>query len=132
MPEVDKRLFVQRLLGYCLFGDTTEQAFSFWWGSGANGKSVIANPVHWLLGEYAQVIPFASLVEDGRRTGSQPSPEMADLVGARAVFAAESNPGNRLDVGRIKALTGGEAVKVRHLGREFRPAAAVQIGRFVQ
>lgn len=125
LPEHDKRLFVQRLSGYLLVGDTSEQAFVFFWGQGANGKGVITNTWHWLLGQYAQVIPFASLVEDGRRRGSEATPEMADLAGARAAFATESNPGNRLDIGRINALTGGETIKVRHLNREFfdlRPA----------
>jgi len=119
LPEDDKRNFVQRLEGYLLVGDTSEQAFVFFWGDGANGKSVITTTWHWLLGQYAQVIPFASLVEDSRRRGSEATPEMADLAGARAVFASESNPGNRLDIGRINALTGGETIKVRHLNREF-------------
>lgn len=118
LPEDDKRLFLQRLAGYLLVGDISEQAFVFFWGSGANGKSVITGTWHWLLGEYAQTLPFASLMDVTRR-GSDASPEMADLAGARAVFAAESNPGNRLDIGRINAFTGGERIKVRHLNKEF-------------
>jgi putative DNA primase/helicase len=119
LPEDDKRAFLQRLGGYCLVGDISEQAFVFLWGSGANGKSVITGAWRWLLGEYAQTLPFASLTEDARRRGSDASPEMADLAGVRAIFSAESNPGNRLDLGRINAFTGGERIKVRHLNREF-------------
>src|SRR5262249_22519734 len=84
-----------------------------------NGKGVITNLWHWLLGPYSGILPFASVVEDARRGGSGPSPDLADLVNKRVVFAGESNPGNRLDVGRLNALTGGVPVKTRHLNKPF-------------
>ena len=125
LPEHDKQLFVQRLSGYCLVGDTREQAFIFFWGEGGNGKSTITETWQYILDAYAQVLPFAALVEDKWRNASSATPELADLAGARAGFSAESNPRDRLDPGRINALTGGEAMKVRHLNRELfklRPA----------
>ena len=35
--------YLQRLLGYTLTGDTTEQALFFFYGTGANGKGVTVN-----------------------------------------------------------------------------------------
>lgn len=83
LPDPSKRLFVQRLTGYLLVGDTSERFLS--WGAGGNGKTVITATWHWLLGAYAQVLPIASLMENTRRGGSEASPEMADLAGARGI-----------------------------------------------
>ncbi len=43
----DKKLidYLQRVIGYCLTGQTTEHALFFFYGTGANGKSVFLNVI---------------------------------------------------------------------------------------
>lgn len=42
-----------------------------------------------ILGSYAQVLPFASLLHDDKRRGAEASPDLAQLPGVRLVTAAE-------------------------------------------
>jgi Bifunctional DNA primase/polymerase, N-terminal/D5 N terminal like len=49
--------FLQRLLGYCLTGDTSEQCLFILHGHGANGKSTLLEVVHELLGPYSAKTP---------------------------------------------------------------------------
>jgi phage/plasmid-associated DNA primase len=45
--------FLQRFCGYCLTGVTTEQVLAFFYGTGANGKSVFVGTIAGILGDYA-------------------------------------------------------------------------------
>ena len=45
--------YVRRVLGYCITGNTGEQACFIAIGSGANGKSTLFSVVHKVLGDYA-------------------------------------------------------------------------------
>src|SRR2546429_7055053 len=54
--------FLQRYLGYCTTGVTTEHVLVFLYGGGANGKSVFVNTVSKILGDYAVVAPMEMLL----------------------------------------------------------------------
>lgn len=71
------------------------------------------------MGSYAQVLPFASLLHDDKRRGSEPSPDLAQLPGARLVTAAEPESGAKFSESMIKQITGGEKIKARHLRQDF-------------
>src|SRR5262249_26030178 len=45
------------------------------------------------------------------------TPDLAKLAGMRAVFASEPPKGKRLDDGRMKQITGGDPLTVRHLSK---------------
>ncbi len=47
--------YVQTLTGYCLTGETTEQAFWVMYGTGANGKSTFIKTLLSLLGDPASI-----------------------------------------------------------------------------
>lgn len=49
--------YMQRLLGYCLTGETGEQEVYFAYGSGANGKSTLLSLVRYIMNDYVAVIP---------------------------------------------------------------------------
>lgn len=49
--------YLQRFLGYCLTGQTSEHVLAFCFGIGANGKSVLVNTVTAILGDYATSAP---------------------------------------------------------------------------
>lgn len=123
--DTDLIAWVQKALGYSLTGDTREQVFFLCYGSGANGKSTLFEAVRAVLGDYASPLKADALMDSGFRSGAAADPELSALVGARFVTAAEPRePGGhkapRLDTGRIKALTGGDAIQVRELyGKPF-------------
>lgn len=119
IPSREKRSFIQRWLGYSMLGLTTEQVLVLFQGQGANGKSVLVDAVHELMGDYAQTLPFESLLHDDRRRGGEASPDMAMLVGKRFVVASEPETGARFSESRVKSLTGGEEIIARHLNKGF-------------
>ena len=49
----DLQLYLQRAVGYCLTGLTSEHVIFFLYGLGANGKSVFVNTIAGLLGDYS-------------------------------------------------------------------------------
>ncbi|MEQ9447948.1 MAG: phage/plasmid primase, P4 family, partial [Rhodospirillaceae bacterium] len=72
-----------------------------------------------ILGNYGKAMQFSTLLRDDRRTGSGPSPALARLPGARAVFASEPEQSVQFSEGLIKSLTGGEPILARHLNQDF-------------
>jgi putative DNA primase/helicase len=119
LPDDEIRIFMQRWFGYCLTGSIKEQVIVMCYGSGSNGKSVLMSLMNRLMGRYAQVLPFASLLHDDKRRGSEASPDLAQLPGARLVTAAEPEIGAKFSESMIKQVTGGEKIKARHLRQDF-------------
>jgi putative DNA primase/helicase len=112
--------WVQKALGYSLTGDTREQCFFICYGSGHNGKSTLLETLRAVAGDYAKPLKADALMDSPYRNGSGADPELAALVGARLVTAQEPHERGKgkapiLDTGRIKALTGGDALQVREL-----------------
>jgi len=56
----DKNLidYLQKFFGYILTGETTEHAMLFFYGTGANGKSVLISTLSGILGTYHRVAPI--------------------------------------------------------------------------
>jgi putative DNA primase/helicase len=118
-PRPEIREFLQRWFGYCLTGWTHEQVMLLCHGGGANGKSTLLDAVRHVLGDYAVVLPFASLLRDDRRRGAEPSPDIARLPGVRLVTAAEPELGRSFSEATIKTLTGEDTLIARRLHQEF-------------
>jgi putative DNA primase/helicase len=101
--------YVQRFLGYCLTGDTSEQAIALWHGLGANGKSTLLGAVRGVMGEYSASCAPGILQATGA-SGNNTLDELARIRGARLVNASESGDGARLAEALIKRLTGDEPI----------------------
>lgn len=119
LPVEPVRDFVQRYHGYALTGLTGEQCFVFSYGTGANWKSTFVEVVARIMGPYCATIAFESLSGDQQRSGSQATPDLARLPGARLVRASEPERGVQFKEALIKSLTGGEPMLVRSLNKEF-------------
>lgn len=115
LPVEGLRGFLQRLSGYALTGDVSEQKLPFLYGLGANGKSTYINTFMEALGDYAQQAPPELLTVKGH---SHPT-ELADLMGARLVASVEVEDGKRLAESLVKQLTGGEKIKARYMRQDF-------------
>jgi putative DNA primase/helicase len=108
--------FLQRTLGYCVTGDTREQALFFVYGVGGNGKGVTTSTVTGILNDYAAVAPMEAFTES---RGDRHPTEIAMLRGARFVHAQETEQGRRWAESRIKALTGGDRISARYMRQDF-------------
>jgi len=118
-PTPAVRIFLQTYYGLSLTG-LTEQLLIFNYGSGANGKSTLAEIFARITGGYTQTVSFDSLTDEGfGRRGDQATPDLARLPGARHVRASEPKRGVVLDEALVKSLTGGEPMLVRHLHKGF-------------
>lgn len=118
-PDPELREFLQRWFGYCLSGLTTEQKLCFFYGEGRNGKSTIVDLIAKMMAAYATTVPIESLAGSDQRKGSDATPDLVRLPGARMVRAAEPERGQKLKEGFIKAITGGEEILVRRMQQEF-------------
>ena len=109
--------FVQRLLGYCLTGDTSMHVLPVFYGAGSNGKSTLVEVVQAVIGAdfAAPAAPDILLAKHG---GGHPT-ELADLHGRRAVVVSEIGEGRRFDEATVKRLTGGDTIKARGMREDF-------------
>jgi len=108
--------YIKVLMGTFLSGETNEQYFHVLFGSGANGKSVLLNIIMHILAEYALTTPPQTLMANKNSSNSN---DLARLKGARFVVAHESEDGNRLNISKIKGMTGGDKIPGRFLYQEF-------------
>lgn len=110
------RLFLQKAVGYSMTGMTSEDCFFIPWGSGRNGKSTFLETIKTILGDYAASTGAQTFME--KRGGGIPS-DLAALVGARFVSAAETDTGHKLSDSLIKQITGGDVVQARFMYADF-------------
>ncbi len=119
LPDDDVRAFMQRYLGYCMTALTREQVFVFLYGSGRNGKSTLVDLICRLLGDYTTTVPFETLAGDDRRKGSEATPDLVRVPGARIVRASEPESGMKFRESMVKSLTSGEPILIRRMREEF-------------
>ncbi|PHC37061.1 DNA primase [Bacillus pseudomycoides] len=108
--------YMQRLIGYSLTGDISEQIIMFLVGGGSNGKSTFINIIKDLMGEYGKQAKADTFIKK-KDTGA--NNDIARLVGARFVSAIESEEGEKLSESFVKQITGGEPVLARFLRQEY-------------
>jgi putative DNA primase/helicase len=107
--------FLRRACGYCLTGDTSEQAIFFNCGVGQNGKSVLMETLAGILADYCVATPIETFTES--RNDRHPS-ELASLRGARLVTATETEASRYWAESRLKELTGGERIAARFMHKD--------------
>lgn len=119
-PSDDMRRYLQRWLGLSISG-LPVQALMFWYGAGANGKSVLIELIAKLLGDYAAEMRVETLTGKQAQSGAQATPDLVYLVGARLVRAMEPAEGEPLRDSLVKSITSGEPIMVRaNYGAFFR------------
>ncbi len=117
-PSGEMRGFLQRWFGLSMSG-LPVQKLLFLYGHGANGKSVLVDLICRILDGYSATAPIEALTGQSRRGGSDATPELIPLIGARTVRSSEPEQGERFKEGMIKALTSGEPIPVRALHSDF-------------
>ena len=110
--------YLQKAVGYTLTGNVSEEVLHFAYGTGCNGKSVFANILTKLFGEYAQTAPAEMLMKRDRGS-SAANNDIARLVGVRLLMANETRAGQVLDDLTLKTLVSTERIAARFLYGEF-------------
>ncbi len=108
--------YVQKMAGYALTGDTSEQSLFVLWGTGQNGKSTMLSALGALLGDYWKQTPTETLLA---RSGNTIPNDVAALKGARLVTAIEADEGRRLAESLVKQMTGGDPLAARFMRAEW-------------
>ena len=108
--------YFDRYVGYSLTGDCREESLAFCYGDGANGKGTLMNTIGWMLGDYADDLPFSAFELQSR--AGIPN-DIAKIVGKRFITASETAEAQRLNESRVKALTGRDPITARFLNKEF-------------
>lgn len=119
--EADMR-YLQKLVGYALLGQPDQQVVHFLVGEGSNGKSLFTDILQKLFGPYYRQIDKAALLGFSRTNGAAAGgarPELARLKGSRFVVCSETEEGDVLKAGELKALTGDATLTVRGLYSDY-------------
>jgi len=117
IPNKEVRDYVLTLLGSFIDGNTGNEKFHIWVGSGGNGKSKLIELFQLSMGEYCGSLPVTVITQQ-RPASNAASPELARLKGKRFVSIQEPNEKEKLQVGRMKELTGGDTIYARSLHKE--------------
>ena len=118
--DEDKINYLQRLLGYSLTGENTqEQCYICYGASTRNGKSTLLDTIGNMLGDYAMNIEPESLALKDRNTKNA-SGDVARLDGCRFLHMGEPPKRMMFNTALLKHLTGRDPVTARNLyEREF-------------
>ena len=110
--------FLQRLTGYVLTGEISEHCFAFLYGLGRNGKTTFSELLYWLMGDYATILPTATLMLNKRDPGAA-SPDLMLLKGMRLALASELEENARFAEAAVKSMTGGDTMTARNPYGQF-------------
>lgn len=108
--------YMQRLIGYSLTGDISEQGMYFLVGGGSNGKSTFVITIKKIVGEYGTQTNSETFI---KRKNDGANNDIARLAGSRFVSAVESEEGEKLQESLVKTITGGEPITARFLRQEY-------------
>ena len=123
LSDPELRNYMKKFLGYSLSGYTDIQKAFFWYGIGANGKSVLREFITSMWGAYSYIANTSLFTLGGPSGGA--TPEKANLKSKRIALSEELQDNQRMNEAEVKALTGGDTISARHLYQdliEFKPS----------
>ena len=109
--------WLQLYFGYCLTGRTRYEVMLYMYGKSRAGKGTVMESILKVMNGLAKGVDFSTFI--GKRDGDSNNFDLAGLKHCRLVTADESNQYERLNSAKIKALTGGNAVRCSFKGKDF-------------
>jgi len=107
--------FMQRLCGYFLTGDTSEESVYILYGRGRCGKSKFVEILTYVLGDYVKDTPLSTFLEHNDTNTA----DLASLLGARLVTATEAEDNQAFNESLLKRISGRDPVTCRFLFRDY-------------
>jgi putative DNA primase/helicase len=127
--DLELRAYVQRAMGYALFGAWREKAFWFGYGPPDGGKSTFLGVVADVLGDYAVNADASTWMLQTANGGNRG--DVTRLLGARLVTTLEVRASARFDQQLMKKVTGGDALVAAakyEADIEFKPTFGLWFG----
>lgn len=121
--NVDVRKYMLDTLACILDGGIRQEKFYIMTGSGSNGKSRLLELVQKAIGDYYCILPIALLTQK-RAASNSAQGELERTKGRRFAVMQEPGESERLNIGLMKELSGGDRIIVRGLYKEpveFKP-----------
>lgn len=114
LNKQDLIFFIRKFCGYTLTGNTGEEKFLILEGPGANGKSTLLEVIAGIMGEYGVPVPFATFKDPKwDQGGNVHQADIIQLIGARFIRSVEVKERARLNIERLKSLTGNDMMSAR-------------------
>lgn len=110
IPDLKLRLFIQKVMGYALWGGNQERIIVFLYGTTSTGKSVFLSAIENALGEYASAFPLSVF-----KTEDEKNPILINLKDKRVITASEVGVAEALSESIIKRLVGDDKAVARYL-----------------
>ena len=117
------RDYVIKLFASFLNGKIGEEKFHIWTGTGGNGKSKLIELFELAFGDYCCKLPITLLTQK-RAASNSATPELARTKGKRFACLQEPDENERINVGIMKEMSGGDKIQGRALYKEpieFKP-----------
>jgi P4 family phage/plasmid primase-like protien len=121
--NVNVKRYVKDIFACALDGGIRQEKFYIFTGSGSNSKSVLLNLLQKAIGEYYCILPVALLTQKRQASNSAQS-ELERTKGRRMSIMQEPGENEKLNIGLMKELSGGDRILCRGLFKEpieFRP-----------
>jgi P4 family phage/plasmid primase-like protien len=106
--------YILRIIASQLHGTKKFEEFYVWTGRGGNGKGLLSTLLEKTLGDYFHSIPSTCITKPSDKKDA-PNPPIAKAKGKRFVQAQEPEADDKLQIGTIKELTGGDLITARQL-----------------
>jgi P4 family phage/plasmid primase-like protien len=107
--------YLQRLLGYGITGDVSQEVFPVLTGNGRNCKGLLTQTMARLFGGFYKDINSGLIVE---RQVSNIDAERGKLLGARIAVFNELRDGDKLKTNEVQLLSGGDGIPARPLYKD--------------
>ena len=123
LPRVQVREYVLKLFASFINGAVKEQKFYIWTGSGSNSKSLLVELFEGSFGDYCCKFPITLLTQK-RVASNAANSELARAKGKRFACLQEPSEDEKLNIGLMKELSGGDKILARAIYREpveFKP-----------
>ena len=125
LPKEEMREYFLKLFSSFLSGKITSEKFHIFTGTGANGKSKIIELYQNAFGDYCGQFNV-SLLTQKRVKSNDTNSELAKSKGKRFMVLQEPSEDEKMNIGFMKELTGGDRIIARGLFQdpiEFKPQA---------
>ena len=103
--------YLQKILGYCITGETSSQCFYLFYGAGSNGKSLLLKLLQKTLNTAYKTSSKKIFINSGKDAGA----ELVDIKNSRLLTFSETKKNDALNDDLIKTITGNDQITARGL-----------------
>lgn len=113
----EREEYLLKTIASAILGHKRFEQFYIWSGKGANGKGTLYDLLNSTFGEYFKTIDISYFTKI-KHNSSDATPELADKQYCRFLFSTEPEANEKLQVSKLKEITGGDIIHARALYKE--------------